>query len=335
MPILDSQKFYKELEKKTPSPLYFLFGDDPYLIEQAYLRIKHEFLDPMMLDFNYDQFYGLDSEVEKIIDAVETLPMMAQHRFVVLKEAHALNDKEWLQLEKVFTHSVESTVFVILAEKIDKRKKAIKTLIDKSIGLECKRPYNNQIPQWVNYIALQYDLKLNNECIQLIHKRVGDSLIEIDAEIKKLALYVGDKKTVTSEDVQNVISFSKEESVFELTKSVGKKNRALALENLINLVDQGQSEVGIVTILARHLRLLLKINKGLSEGLSGNQLAAEVQVSPYFIEESIAQARKWTDDEIQKGLADLSQIDKSLKSSPIRGPLLLEKFILTLKSTEQ
>lgn len=80
MSIVDSQKFYKDLETGSFQPLYFLFGEEPYLVEQALQRIRWSCLSEGADDFNLNQFYASDCDITQVIDAVETLPMMAACR---------------------------------------------------------------------------------------------------------------------------------------------------------------------------------------------------------------------------------------------------------------
>lgn len=330
MPLIESQKFYKDLEKGSFHPLYFLFGEEPYLVEQALQRIKWSCLAEGASDFNLNQFYASDCDITQVLDAVETLPMMAACRVVIVKEVQELSEKEWAQLEKNFLSLVESTVFVLTASKVDKRKKAIKTLIDKSVALEMKRPYENQIPQWIKYISAQYEMSIQDDAIHLLHKLVGHHLTEIDSELKKLKDYIGEKKFIEVSDVAAVVSRAKEESVFDFTNAIGSNDRVLALENLVHLMDQGQSEIGVVALIARHIRLLLMVKKGLDQGLYGAKLASYAQVPPYFVENYAQQSKIWNVRRLEESLCYLSETDKALKSSPLSSHIWLENLVLKI-----
>lgn len=328
MAIVDTQKFYKDIEKGALKPLYFLFGDEPYLLNQCVDRFKYAVLNEGAIDFNFDLFYASDADVGSIRDAVETLPMMASRRLIILREAQELSDKEWAELEPLFSTPVESSVFVVMAHRIDKRKKTIRLLMDKGDTVEFKKPYENQIPQWVKYIASSLSLKISDDAIHLLHKLVGNHLTEIESELKKLADYVGDKGKIEVQDVAQAVSRSREENVFDFTKAIGENDRVKALEHLVHLLDQGQSEVGIVSLLARHLRILMSINKGVEVGLSGAKLAHYAQVPPYFLESYLEQGRMWTPRKLEQTLVILSDTDKALKSSPLSSHIWLENMVL-------
>lgn len=328
MAIIDQNKFYKDLESGNVSPVYFIFGDEPFLIDQCVNRFKYALLDENSLDFNYSLFYAGDADVVAVKDAVETLPVFAQRRVVILKNANELKDSEWTELESLFKNPVDSTVFVLFADKIDKRKKHFKNIIDVASALEFKKPYDNEIPRWINYYAAQFELKLTQPAVHRLHRLVGNNLSEIYVQLEKIKIFLDGGTQVEVEHVNSVVSNSREESVFDFTKAVGQKDRVRALEQIVTLLDQGQSEIGIVNLLARHMRILLTVRTGLDQGIGGAKLASLANVSPYFVDEYAAQAKGWPVRKLEDSLVLLGETDKALKSSPLSSHIWLENLVL-------
>ncbi len=328
MALIDAQKFYSKLEKGQLSPLYFLFGDEPYLLNQCVDRFKYAVLAEGDIDFNYSLFYASDADISDVRNAVETLPMMVPRRLVILKEAQELTDREWSDLDSLITTPVDSTVFVLLASRIDKRKKQIRLMLETADCVEFKKPYDNQIPGWVKHIAETLGLDIAEDAVLLLAKLAGSHLSEIETELRKLANFVGARKRIEISDVAQVVSRSKEENVFDFTRAIGENNRVRALEHLVHLLDQGQSEIGIVSLLARHIRLLLTIKRGLEQGLTGTKLAQAAQVSPYFLDNYVMQSRLWAVKKLEHTLLILAETDKALKSSPLSSHIWLENLVL-------
>lgn len=328
MAIIDNQKFYKELESKNFKPVYFLFGDEPYLINQCVQRFKQLVLTESTMDFNYSLFYAGDADIMSIKDSVETLPVFTSHRLVIVKNVQDFKESELLELEPIITNQVESTVLVLFADKVDKRKKSIKTLLDHATCVEFKKPYPNQYPQWILYICKGQGLKISNEAIHRLHRLVGNNLSELESQIFRIQDYLGDKTQIELADVNTVVSVSREESVFDFTDALGKKDRVSALEQLVNLLDQGQSEQSIIALVARHMRILLTVRTGLDQGIGGAKLASLAGVAPYFIENYCDQARLWSVAKIEDSLSVLHETDKALKSSPLSSHIWLENLVL-------
>ncbi len=328
MPQVDSQVIYKNLESNQIKPVYFCYGDEPFLVDQLPQRFKNALLNEMTIDFNFSLFYADESDPQIIKDAIKTLPVMAPQRLVIVKNVQLFSEKDWLILSEVLTNPVETTCLLMLADKIDKRKKGIKSLLDYSVSVEFKKPYDNQVPQWINYLAQEFNLKFNQEATHRIHRLVGNNLSEIRNQIEKIKNYIGDKSVVELSDVNSVVSNSREESVFDFTKAIGKKDRIQALERLVHLIDQGQNEIGIVTLLARHMRILLTVRSGLDNDIGGTKLANLAQVPTYFIEGYCDQARLWPVKKIEEALVTLADTDRALKSSPVSSHLWLENMVL-------
>ncbi|HVK61002.1 MAG TPA: DNA polymerase III subunit delta [Bdellovibrionales bacterium] len=315
-------------------PLYFLYGDETYLIDDALANLESVILGDGLRDFNLNSFYGSEADPAQVRDAVETLPMMAQVRVVIIKEAHELGEKDWEALSPLLDNPVPTTALICVGQKIDKRKKYIKRFIDAGCVVEFKRPYDNQIPDWVKSIAKKHGLQLSGGAVELMQQLVGSNLSDIDAEMKKIAQYLSispkasDKQKVSEDDVMKVVSHVKLDSVFELTDAIGTRDRARALTCLANLLDNGQNEVGILALVSRHVRILKLVNEGVREGLSGQRLSARAGVSPYFLKSYVGQARTWNDRKIEDTFQALLDTDRALKSSSVAPHIWLENFIV-------
>jgi len=309
-------------------PLYFLYGDETFLIDEALAQLEVAALGDGLRDFNLNTFYGSEADAAQIRDAVETLPMMSQVRVVVVKEAHELSDKDWELLWPLVDEPVNTTAFICVGSKIDKRKKHIKRFIDRGVVVEFKRPFDNQIPDWIRTIAKKHGLTLTGDAVDLLHQLVGSNLSDINGELTKLAQYLGEKKKAGPDEVLKVVSHVRLDSVFDLTDAIGHNDRARALTCLANLLDNGQNEVGVLALISRHVRILRLVSDGMKEGLSGQRLASRAGVSPYFLKSYVDQAREWNSTKIDRTFEALLDTDRALKSSPVASHIWLENFIV-------
>ncbi len=322
------QSLEDTIKREEIYPLYFFYGEEAFLIDDAVLRVTELGLGEGLRDFNYTSFYGDDADPIAIRDAVETFPMMAETRVVVLKEAQDLSDKEWEQLMPVIENPVESCVFICTASKVDKRKKHIKRILETGVVVEFKRPYDNQIPDWIRTIAKRLKLKIENDAVTVLHQLVGSNLTDIHSELLKLGQYLGDSNVITADDVTKVVSRVRVDSVFELTDAIGSNDRGRALSNLANLIEHGQNEVGVLALVSRHVRILQLVNDGLKQGLSGQRLSQHAGVSPFFLKAYVEQSRHWNKTKIERTFRALLETDRALKSSQVSHPIWLENLII-------
>lgn len=320
-------QFQKKIQA-NPSPMYIIHGEEDYLASEALEIIERSFVTPEAKDFNYDIFYAKDTPVSQILDVAETLPMMTTQRVVVIKNIDKWNEGDWDNFSTYLDNPSDSTLMVFVAKSLDKRKKNHKKLLEKAEPVECKKPYENQIPTWINFMAQKSGLAIDNDAISLLHQFVGSSLSDIQGELQKLAQYIHPRTRIGVRDVIDVVSKIKVQSVFDLSRAIGENDKAKALLCLSQLLAHGQNEVGILTLVARHVRILRSVKKAQKEGLRGVQLAGQVGVSPYFLAEYEQQARDWNDKKIEKTFKALLDTDRALKSSPLSSHIWLENFVI-------
>lgn len=324
----DLRRLQQSLDKRPPQPLYLLLGEEIFLGDEALKAVKENSLKEGAVDFNYDSFYSSEVSAAQIRDTVEMLPMMCERRVVVVKNVHQYKDKDWDVLMPLLERPVDSTVFVLMADKMDKRKKYAKKLFSNGIVVELKKPFDNQVPVWIDYIAFNNGLKLSKDAIDMFHQLVGSNLSEINNELKKLSQYVGDNVNVDIETVLKVVSKARIDSIFDLTDAIGRKDRAGALVCLANLLEHGQSEVAALSLILRHVRILAKLQEGLRSGMSGQKLSAQLGIPNFFLKKYLSQCNQWNSDKIVKTISVLHETDRAIKSSPVSSHIWLENFIV-------
>ncbi len=322
--LLDLKNFMT-LNKGT---ICYLSTDEDFFIEEALEHIKAEKLDEGSRDFNYDIFYGKETDVSRVFDIIETLPMMSATRLVMIRRAHELKDKDWQTLMPVLSNPVPSTFLVFVGDKPDGRKNVIKQMLKNLTHFHFAKPYDREFPQWVQYICKKHGQQIETDAIHLLMQIVGPNLLEIKNEILKLGQYVGKDKPITASDVMHVASRIKLQNVFDLTDAIGKNDQARALMCLADLLENGQNEVSILAMVHRHIRLLRQTRVGEQQGLNGRELSSFAGVPYYFLKEYTAQARMWNDRKIEKTYKVLGETDRALKSSPVSSHIWLENFIM-------
>ena len=89
---------------------------------------------------------------------------------------------------------------------------------------------------------------------------VGNDLSSLEQEIEKTALYVGAEAEVTLEDVKKTVCSTSNLTVFNLTDAVSRRDSALGVLYMRELVRNGEHELKVLSLLATQMRNLLKIH---------------------------------------------------------------------------
>ena len=127
MAIWNWDRLQQSIDKKDFKSFYILFGEEDFLQEEYLNLLKENILGDALPDFNLDVFYpGSDFKINKLIDAIETLPMMAERRLVILKHAQEIKAQDLENLIPILSKEHESTCFILTCSKLDKRQKFFK-----------------------------------------------------------------------------------------------------------------------------------------------------------------------------------------------------------------
>ncbi len=325
---LDFRKLQQRLEGHPPEMIYLLVGEESFLIQEVLDLLKAKVLEPATREFNCDVFDAFETNAAVVKDAAEMLPMMSSRRLVIYRGVDKLKDKDWESLFPILDRPVESTTLVLTAESLDKRKKSFKKLNEVAVVVDLKHPYESQIPDWIDYLAFRRGLKVNREVGQLLKQYVGANLTELNNELAKLQDYIGDRKNIEVADVMQVVSQTRVDRIFDLTDAIGRRDRVTALHSLANLLEHGQSEVGILAMITRHFRILAQLKDGQKSGIYGARLSTKAGIPQFLLDQYLAQTGHWNEAKIEQTFGVLEDTDRALKSSSVPPHVWLENFVL-------
>ena len=329
-----SVNLMKWLKSPLPlSPLYYVVGQESFLISEIKKTLRREVHQGnKMVDFNHDEVSANKVSMEDLLAMAETLPFMSEQRLIFCDKAEFFQDRDWEKLFSLLLQPLEQLIFVWFFEKKDGRKKYFKVLKEKAVELSVETLKPWEIEPWLNFISKRENLEFSPASKTLFSHLVGTNLMEIQMELRKLKQYIGDSKKALEEDIIACTSRLKTDSIFELTDALGKKDIVQALSSLAGLLEQNQSEIGALAMLARHIRILSKLKWAEKQKLSKAQMAHRAGISPYFLKNYLNQTQFWSEQQINQALSALLSTDKALKSSPLSPYIWLENFILKVCS---
>jgi DNA polymerase-3 subunit delta len=113
--------------------------------------------------------------------------------------------------------------------------------------------------------------------------------------------------------VDELIADTRERSVFELTDAIGAADRVRALAAVNSLCDQRESAVGVVVMLARHIRQLSLAHALRAAGTPRNEWPSRLGVPPFVVDKVTAQARAYSPAALAAATRRLAEADRALK----------------------
>jgi DNA polymerase III subunit delta len=328
MPQLSLSRLFEHLRGRPGAAVVFLHGEEEYQREEAVQRILELFLDPATRDFNLDQLRGADAASETLASLIGTPPMMSEHRVVLVREAQGLSPKGREVIEAVLARPPGGIVLVLVASIPQGSKaKFYGVLKEKALATEFPPVSPLDLPGWlIERAASAHGLEIELAAARALAAAIGSQLGILAAELGKLADYVGDRKRVTVEDVEAVGGYVPRVDRWGWFDRIGGRDFPGALEEVPDLLDSGETAVGLVIGMGTHLlRLALLVaggREGLDRQLKGNQR--------WLVNRLLPQAKKWSQAEIDTALVELLRTDRLLKTASLSDRQAIEELLLRL-----
>ena len=326
------EELEKELRAGITGNLYYFHGDEPFLIERGVKRLLEKVVSPDFREFNFTVFYGGEAKGEAIVEAAQTLPMFAPLRVVLVRRAGALSPAALDLLADYAADPSPYTCLILQGEKIDQRRKLFADLKKQGRLVEYKRPYENQLGPFIREEAALSGKRVEPAAAEMLAYYVGVNLQELAAQIEKIALYVGEREMIRIDDVREMVSDAKVNSVFDLNNALGEKDLGKSLRSFQTIVRDGESPLMVLNMMTRHFRQLWQVRELSDRKLSAAEIGKAAGLNPYFAGGVIAQARGYGIAELRKIFEELYATDLALKTSGGRAVDLMERLIMKICS---
>jgi len=265
---------------KEVKPIYILHGDDAFLFGRYRREITERVCgdaDPQLCVTSFD---GGSAELVEVLDELRTVPFLAPHRLVVVRDADAFVKSHHGALERFFASPPSSASLMLMVASLDRRTRLAKLAPKIGQVVDCSVPEKGNLAEWISKAADKRGKKIARDAAELLAQWVGRDLAALDGEIEKLSLYVGEAERITAEDVSSLATASAGPAAFELTNAITTGDAAWALRALGGMLRTRGDEFRTLGLIAWHLRRALGCKEQLAAGVSPNQALPRMPAGP-------------------------------------------------------
>jgi len=332
---------YRALKQGDLRPIYYLTGDEEVLKDELIADVVARAVDPASRDFNLDQRNAADLDGETLNALIETPPMLAERRVVVIRglEQWRKNAKVWAVLRDYVTHPAPTTVLILTLGAGEKPDAAIARA---AFHVSVDRLPPSRVTRWLAKRAADLGVALEPEAAGHLVAVVGAELGALRTELEKLAAACDAEVTVA--DVAGLVGVRHGETVHDWIDAAIRRDvpRAVGMIDLL-LTQPGVSGVrlvmglGTALIGVRHARALLdagtsasRLPRAVFDAIRG---ARPPQLRDWKTEAATwaEAASHWSGPELDAAIAAAYDADRALKSTTVsdeRG--LLRTMLLQL-----
>ena len=324
-----------ELERslrESPQPLYLLVGTERFLRDTAARSITEVALHGTLLrEFNESSFNLQRDSVQSAIAAAEQLPMMSERRVVRIRDFGRLRESDEETLIRYLNNPSPATVMIFIADDLDKRKKATKSLLDNCVVVDFAPLKDAEAKAWARTRLKELKVTADDAVLSEIIRLAGTDVQTLFNEIDKLASAVADTGRITQEIVDELIGRSRELSNFELGDHLLAHNRKRALETLHRLLDDGAEPVMLIGLIAGNYHRLALAKALLAKG-GREEVFRNISLPPFKRDAYITNLQRNDAAKIARGLQLTAAADLAIKTSQATPRLQLEMLVCELSS---
>ena len=321
----------KRAEKGELLPVYLLTGEERLLRDQALATIVKNALAGGLSEFNLDKFTAGETPIDKVLSATRTVPMMAKKRVVLVRGIERWDSDgggDDPPLDKIAEYAkepIDSTCLILVAEKIDGRRKLM-TLAKKSgFIVDCKTVDSRELPGWIKNVAQAKGPSIERDVAELIAEIAGPELSYLEDVLERLSLYVGPGNAITEEAVTVCVTRVRLADTWKLVDAASTKDLGKVLALFADVYDPRDRGLPLIGAIAWSLRQLLKLQNALESGAGMDEAARRAGIYPAFRAREHAQKLKaFRPRELERWLVIVQETDFALKSSRRSADAILE-----------
>ncbi|KPI50869.1 DNA polymerase III subunit delta [Clostridioides difficile] len=331
----------RNLKEKNFEKMYLFYGREYYLIENAIKAFKDS-LNEGMLDFNLDIIDGKEIVLNQLISSIETLPFMDDRKIVIIKDFELLkgkkknftdSDEKYLIEHLDNTPDTTTIVFVVYGD-IDKRKSLVKKIGNNGIVFDCDKLSDMDLFKWIKKSFALNEVIIENSQIMYFIEQEGyrdksseKTLSDLENEINKISSFVGKGNNVTNDVIDKLSQKKVENDIFKLIDYIGEQNASNAMKILNDMIQEGESVLGIFSMIARQFKIIMQVRQLQLDGYSTKLIADKLKMHQFVVGKALKQTKNFSDDIIVEILNYILESDYKIKTGLIRDTLAVEMLV--------
>jgi DNA polymerase-3 subunit delta len=347
--------FIEELKNRKTYPVYLFYGQEAYLRREAIKKIKSY----LIADYGDNElsFTELDGEAmtfSEIVSLADSSPIFTERRLLIVKNIKSfeigkrksspvreseddknsqepfigVKSEETALIEYLLAPNPTTHLILSAGEQVDKRKKIFKEITNIGKAIDFSLLNSSHLNSWLNKKAKEAGKKLSPGVTETILKRSGNKLDSLCVEIEKILAYTGSKNLVTLEDLNEITATPLEDNIFNILDAMGEKKPAVAIAGIEALIKQKYPPPLILSMIARQIRLILKVKSALNSGNNFYDLAATLKIKPFVVKKIASQQKNFSQQQLLRSVHSLHDLDISFKSGDLEFMTGIKMYIL-------
>lgn len=368
----------------SSGPVALVGGDDEFAVKQRARQVYQQWcaelggMDHEIIDASVAHSGEALAALARLREALQTLPFFGSAKVIWFQNCNFLGDERTAGAQAVAESLAnlaeelkafpwDNVRLLISAGKIDKRRGFYKAM-EKLGGVELFTAWSPEDRDWTNEAeslarrqlrALKK--QISDEALARLVTNVGPNPRQLAGEVEKLALYVGGRVQIETQDVAAIVTRHKQSRAFALGDALGARDlprvlRALDEELWGLKTDSQKSGIGLLYGLISKVRVLIFLKEMIREGwikadveyarfkaqlervppelLPEDRRFNPLAMHPYMLFNALPHAKRYRLAELVRAMEALLECNQRLISSGLDEALILQQTLVRIVRDE-
>lgn len=311
------------------SPVIFLVGDEKYLKEKAINELRSSLLDGSSGELDYKVLHGSDTSANEILSCASTIPFFSSKRLIVVKDFEKLSKEDTSRIISYIRTPHQHTCLVVDIKDDD--------ILDQDPALN--RYINvvkftdladTELSNWITKYISSKGKAIEEGALEILKELQGAALLNLSQELEKLITFVGNRKSITRNDVELLVGKSVLASAFDIADSVSERDASGAIGIVYDLMSTGKKPYEIIGLLCWQFKRILKAHALLSKGGTESSVGQLLRIPRRNAKEFWTQVQSFSRDQIEAKMMVLLEADLNIKRPKYSPSLIMEFTIIRL-----
>ena len=322
------EKLAAELKNRTFRRVYLFYGEEKYLIRQYQSRLIETVLGDNA-GMNLSVFEGKNADPKEIMSQAQTMPFFAEYRVILVQES-GFYKKTPEGMAEYLAEIPDTAILLFVESDVDKRSRMFKQTEKNGRAVQFSRQRDVVLKKWVLSQLKREGKKITEPVLNTFLESTGDDMELISQELEKLLCYTMEKDVITAEDVKAVGVPAVGNHIFDMIDALATKNRQRAMDLYLDLVRLREPPMRILFLIGRQFYILNRLKSMRKTGMGDKEMAAAAKIPPFAVKKNLAQAAKFTDEQIQNAIETCVQADADVKSGRLTDRMAVELVMATI-----
>ncbi len=324
--------------------IYVLYGEDELSLGEELASIKEGVGPAELRDVNITALSASDAGFERLAATCDTVPFLSEKRLVIMEGLLSLFERaasqpnanesasrrartdEWNALPDYLPGMAPTTDLVFVDARLSANNPMLAKLKPHAKVMHFPLPSFNELRGWIAQRAAKIGVNIEPRAIAALAETIGPDTRVIDNELQKLALYRWGQ-LVRREDVEEMVSYAKEASVFQAVDAVLEGRTGVALKLAHQILDSGRPPSYLITMIARQVRLLLLAKDIRAQGVPTAEIGGRLSLTGYPLRKTLEQEARFSHEWLAEIHRKLLEADLSVKTGDVDEQLVLDMLI--------